>query len=61
MCVGDAGVILGEKEEDDEERKDYEGRGNEALVLREMAPCPVSTESFLLRAIDGISNTATAA
>ena len=43
------------------EREDYEDGDNEALVLGEMAQCPVLTESSLLRAMDGISNTAAAA
>ena len=59
-CVGDASVILGEKVDNDEEREDYENGDNEALVLGEMAQCLVLTDSSLLRAMDGISNTGAA-
>ena len=57
-CVSETlAVILGEKEEDGKEREEYKDGDKKALVLGEMAQCPVLTESSLLRAIDAISNT----
>lgn len=59
-CVGDTSVILGE-EEDNKEKEDYKDGDNKVLVLGGMVQCPVLTELLLLRAMDGISNTAAAA